>query len=200
MEPYPSFFARFKMLFDPMFRELPLLLESYQGIRIVIDVGSGYGVPACWFLERFPESRVYGIDPDPDRVRVASMAVGKRGTISRGRAPDIPTVPEPADIALMLDIAHFLRDDELRLTFERVGRILSQKGTLIIRTAIPPERRFPWLWWTENFKLRIRRVPGYYRPVDQIVTLIVQSGFKIELTAPSGSKGELIWVIAKTNS
>ncbi len=55
MEPYPRFFARFKMLFDPMFRELPRFLESYHGIRTIIDIGSGYGVPACWLLERFPE-------------------------------------------------------------------------------------------------------------------------------------------------
>ena len=121
MEPYPRFFARFKMLFDPMFRELPRFLESYHGIRTIIDIGSGYGVPACWLLERFPESRVYGIDPDPDRVRVASMAVGKRGFITRGRAPDVPTVPEPADLALMLDSVHYLKDDELRLTLRKAG-------------------------------------------------------------------------------
>jgi ubiquinone/menaquinone biosynthesis C-methylase UbiE len=200
MEPYPRLFAGFKVLFDPMFRELPRLLESYEGIGIVIDIGSGYGVPACWLLERFPESKVYGIDPDPERVRVASMAVGERGIITRGRAPDIPAVPEPADIALMLDIVHYLKDDELRLAVERLRRSLSREGRLIIRAVIPPERRFPWLWWMENFKLRVHRVPCYYRSVDQVATLIVQSGFTIELTASSGSKAELVWIIAKTHS
>ena len=200
MEPYPRLFARFKMLFDPMFRELPRLLESYQGIGTIIDIGSGYGVPACWLLERFPEARVYGIEPDPDRVRVASMAIGKRGFITRGRAPDMPSVPEPADVAFILDSAHYLKDDELRLTFERLRRSLSGGGRLIIRTVIPPERRPRWLWWMENFKLRIYGVPSYYRSVDQITTMMVQSGFRIELTAPSGSKGELVWVIATTGS
>jgi hypothetical protein len=128
------------------------------------------------------------------------MAVGKRGFITRGRAPDIPTVPEPANVALMLDSVHYLRDDELRLTFERLGHSLSRGGTLMIRMVIPPERRYPWLWWMENFKLRIHKVPCYYRSMDQIATLVVQSGFRIELSAPSGSKGELVWVVAKTNS
>jgi predicted exporter len=200
MEPYPRFFARFKMLFDPMFRELPRFLESYHGIRTIIDIGSGYGLPACWLLERFPESKVYGIDPDPDRVRVASMAAGNRGFINRGRAPDVPTAPEPADLALMLDSVHYLKDNELRLTLESLGHGLSQGGTLMLRMTIRPERRFPWLWWLENFKLRIHRVPCYYRSVDQIAEMLVRSGFGIELTAPSGSRGELVWVIARTRS
>ena len=45
-----------------------------------------YGVPACWLLERFPEAMVYGIDPDSERVRVASMEIGEDGVITHSRA------------------------------------------------------------------------------------------------------------------
>ncbi len=200
MEPYPRFFARFKLVLDPMFGELPRFLESYQRIRTIIDIGVGYGVPACWLLERFPESKVYGIDPDPDRVRIATMALGKRGFITRGRAPEIPRVPEPADMAIMLDCIHYLKDDELRLSFEGLGRSLSRGGTLIIRTVVPPGRRFSLLWWWENCKLRIHGTQCCYRSLEQIAALVLQAGFRVELTAPSGSKGELVWMIARTNS
>ena len=72
-----------------------------------------------WLLDRLPESRVYGIEPDPDRAAFASRVVGKRGMIVRGRAPDLPETPAPADMATMLDMVHFLDEEGFRLTLER---------------------------------------------------------------------------------
>ncbi|MFC1856858.1 methyltransferase domain-containing protein [Thermodesulfobacteriota bacterium] len=198
MEAYPRLFARFKMLLDPMFTELPSLLEPYQGIRKIIDVGCGYGVPACWLLERFPESTVYGIDPDPKRVRVAARAVGIRGSINTGRAPDIGEISDQADMALMLDIMHYLNDNELNLTLRRLYDGLHQESTLIVRATILPELKPSWGWRLENFKLKISRTKCYYRTLEEIVTMIVQAGFKIDHRVPSGSAGELFWFIAKT--
>ena len=57
MKPYPRLYARFKMLLDSMFSELWDLLEPGR-IRTIIDVGSGYGVPTTWCLERFHEAKV----------------------------------------------------------------------------------------------------------------------------------------------
>ncbi len=120
LEPYPRVFARFKTRWDPMFTELPSILKSIRKVHTIMDIGCGFGVPACWLLERFPDARIYGMDPDPERVRIASLAVGKRGTISPRRAPDIPSAPGPVDGAMMLDIIHYLRDEELILTLKRV--------------------------------------------------------------------------------
>jgi hypothetical protein len=200
MEAYPRLFARFKMLLDPMFSELPVLLASYKGIRTIIDIGSGYGVPACWFLERFPESKVFGIEPDPKRVRVASMAVGNRGLITQGRAPDIPEVVEPVHAAIMLDSMHYLKDDELRLTLQRLHGSLRPGGNLIVRTTIPSERRPSGELRLENFKLKISGNQCYYRSFEKIKTIIAQTGFTVEHTAPSGTKGELVWFILKIGS
>jgi trans-aconitate methyltransferase len=188
------------MRFDPMFLELPHLLESMQEVRTVIDVGCGYGVPACWFLEWFPESKIYGIDPDPNRVRVASMAVGERGIISLGGAPDIPMVPGTADVAIMLDSSHYLKDEELRLTLQRLHGSLCRGGNLMVRSVIPPVRRFPWSWWLENLKLKMAGIQCYYRSIDEIKTMIIQAEFSITFSSSSGSKGELFWFIAKTGS
>jgi len=200
MEAYPRLFVRFKMRFDPMFSELPRFLEPYEGINTIIDIGCGYGVPANWFLERFPEAKVYGIDPDPARIRVASMAVGKRGLIKSGRAPDMPTIPDLADLAIMLDIIHYLKDDELRLTLNRLHTLLRSDNILIIRAPITPERRFRWIWWLENFKLKLSRTSSYYRSIEEIKTILTDTGFKIERTELSGSKGELVWLIVKNRS
>ena len=121
MDAYPRFFARFKMRFDPMFLELQQILQSSDGIKTIIDIGCGYGVPSSWLLERFPEARIFGIEPSKKRVRIASLAVGTRGTVVQGYAPEVPEVPRPADLTTLLDMVHFLNDDALLLTLAQGG-------------------------------------------------------------------------------
>jgi predicted O-methyltransferase YrrM len=201
MESYPRLFARFKMLLDPMFRELPALLRFCpKGVQTVIDIGSGYGVPACWLLGRFPGSKVYGIEPDPDRVSVASRALGRRGVIDCGRAPDMPRAPAPADMATMLDMVHYLDDEALRLTLERLSGSLRPGGVVFIRAALTPERKFPWAWWLERLTLKVRGIPAYYRSVNEIRMKLMEAKFTVEHTAMSGSDRDLIWFILKTPS
>ena len=120
---YQRLFSRFKLSLDPMFSELPSLLSD-PDIRSVADIGCGYGVPACWILERFPDAMVYGMDPDPRRTRVASRVIEKRGVITVAGAPDIPETPGPVDMAMMLDIIHFLDDEQFSLTLKKLSVIL----------------------------------------------------------------------------
>jgi predicted exporter/SAM-dependent methyltransferase len=195
LEAYPRIFARFKMRFDPMFAELPRFLESWEKIDTILDIGCGFGVQAAWLLERFPEAKVFGIEPDLRRVRIASRIVGNRGVIKTGRAPEIPMVATAADLAIMLDIIHYLNDEELRLTLVHLYECLSPGHHLIIRTPIPPTRRFPWAWWFEKGKQQLARTPSCDRSAETIERIITQVGFQIEQTQPSGSKGELIWFI-----
>ena len=196
MEAYPRFFARFKLRFDPMFLELQQILQSSDGIKTIIDIGCGYGVPSSWLLERFPEARIFGIEPSKKRVRIASLAVGTRGTVAQGHAPELPEVPRPADLTTLFDMVHFLNDDALLLTLVRVAERMREDGCLIIRATIRPQRRFPWVWWLENAKLRFAGAPAYYRSAEQLEKMIARSGFRITDTLPSGVHDELVWLIA----
>ncbi|MFZ3044426.1 MAG: MMPL family transporter, partial [Desulfatirhabdiaceae bacterium] len=63
-EAYPRLFARFKIRWDPMFHELSHYLKPATVVKTVLDIGCGYGVPACWILERYPDAVVHGIDPN----------------------------------------------------------------------------------------------------------------------------------------
>ena len=200
IEAYPRLFVRFKLRFDPMFSELPQILESYDGISIIIDIGCGYGLPANWLLEQFPEAKIYGIDPDRRRVRIAAMAVGEKGSISPGRAPNIPTVPEQVDLVIMLDIIQYLNDDEFKMTLDKLCKKLHRNSHLIVRAPISPKRRFPLVWWLENFKLKLSGTRSYYRSIEKNKAILMKAGFNIERTEPSGSNGELVWFIVKVES
>ena len=195
LEAYPRLFARFKMQLDPMFSELPRLLEPFKGIHNMMDIGCGYGVPAAWLLERYPGADLTAIDPDADRVRVAARVVGENGRVKTGGAPGIPAVSQPLDLVMMLDIVHFLSDDGLMLTFEQLYDGIKPGGHLILRAAVPPTRRAPWAWWFDNLRLKLNRIQPCHRSPDRIRAMLTQANFEIEQTQPSGTNGELIWFI-----
>jgi predicted exporter len=195
-EAYPRLFARFKMRFDPMFLELQSILKSSEKIETIIDIGCGFGVPSCWLLERFPNAHIYGIEPSKKRARIASFAVGVRGTVTQGYAPDVPEVSRAADLTTLLDMVHFLDDDALLLTLARLRERMHAGARLIVRVTIPPRRRLPWVWWLENAKLHLAGVPAYYRSAEQLEEMIARSGFQMTDTLPSGVNDELVWLVA----
>ena len=197
MEAYPRCFARFKMMVDPMFKELPQFFNNDMDLKTIMDIGTGYGVPACWLLERFPKAKVFGIDPDGERVRVASMVWGERGLVKQDAAPHVPSVPVPADVAVMLDMIHYLPDNALALTLKRLSMNLSHNGLLLIRAAAPSENRRSWLWKVEAMKSILTKTPLYYRSLDKIVEILSGAGFRVKIKTPSGSRGESVWFMAE---
>jgi predicted exporter len=197
MEAYPRLFARFKLRLDPMFPEMEQMFQSADGIKTILDIGTGYGVPASWLLERFSGARLHGIEPSPERVRVAAMAVGDRGFISQGHAPEIPEVGDPVDLSTMIDMVHFLTDEDFAETLGRLRERTRAGGRLIIRASLLPKRRLPWAWWYLNLILRLSRVSAYYRPVHQLQRMVVQAGFQVEQTLASGCDEELVWLVAR---
>ena len=197
LEPYPRMFARFKIKTDAMFRELPQLAPLLGEVKTIIDIGTGYGVPACWFLEHFPESRVYGIDPDRERIRVASEVFGDRGTALTGSAPDLPPFPEPADLATMLDMIHFLEDEALEHILKKLHGALREDGVLLIRALIPPVDRPSWLWKIHSVYGKFTAVQNCYRTVEEINGHLIREEFHLLRVSPSGHNEELVWFIAR---
>lgn len=147
MEPHARMFARFKQKLDPMFAELSHVLVFGAPPKALVDIGTGFGVPACRLAEIYPGVRIYGIEPDADRVRVAARALGKDGTVSCGAAPDLPPGPGGADGAFMLDMMHYLDDDQMALTLDRLHARLTAGACLVIRAVMRPEQGRSWYWW-----------------------------------------------------
>lgn len=194
MEAYPRLFARFKIILDPLFPRLAYFVKEPE---VIIDVGTGYGVPAVWLLELFPRARVYGIEPDHKRVRFASRAIGKRGTVTIGHAPDIPDVPGVADTALLLDMIHLLTNDELSLTLQRLHGKFRPGGSLIIRATVPSEKHFSWTRWIEMTRIRLQKGMPYFRSKEGIQDIISEAGFEITHTEISAPGKEEWWFVAR---
>ena len=194
LEAYPRLFARFKILFDPMF---PRLADFVKDPKIILDIGAGFGVPAVWLLELFPQAKVYGIEPDGRRVRVASCAIGTRGAMTVGAAPELPTIPEKADTALMLDMIHMLTDEALRLTLRRLRENLRPDGMLVLRATAPSRKRFPWKRRIETGRIQFRKGQSHFRAESEIIAVLADAGFSVVLSEVSGRSQEERWFVTK---
>ena len=186
-------FARIKMTADSILTELSLLLDAENQVRTIMDIGSGYGIPGTWCVERFKDATVYGIEPDPEKARIASMAVGERGRIIPGLAPDIPETPDTIDLALMLDMMHYLDDRDLKLTLTRLYDRLGHQGFLILRTVVPLKNNFSWLFWIEDMRLKLFKIPAYYRSTEEIRQQVEDAGFQEVIIMPSKTGKQLVW-------
>ncbi len=191
---YPRVFARLKMMIDPMFKELD---KYVQNPRRIIDIGCGYGIPATWLLEIYPQAEVYGLEPDEIRVLIASYAIGKRGFVVAGRAPDLPEVDGAVDYVLMLDMLHLISDKEVQIVFQRIDPKLEAGGTLLVRATIPSDKRNPWKRWIETTRLKIVRTPNRFRGENEIVDFMEKAGFAVSVSA-SDTKGiEEKWFVGR---
>ncbi len=197
LEAYPRMFARFKLRFDPLFSELPRLLAEHKAIRTVLDIGCGYGVPACWCLESLPGTTVIGLDPDPDRIRVAARAAGERGRMVVGAAPELPEVAQPVDVILLLDMSHYLDDQQLATTLRRSCRQLAPGGMLIIRFVVRPQGKRSFWWQVEDYRVRFSGGHPWYRTPEHLSRMMSDAGF-IELQLSAAINSDLFWMVGRT--
>lgn len=199
LEAYPKMFARFKLQFDPMFMDLPRMLAQQESITTIIDIGCGYGVPACWCLEHYKEAKVYGIDPDPERVRVAAIGAGDRGAISVKWAPDLPDVPQPAEVVLLLDMLHYLDDKTAAAVLKNSFSALGQQGILVARFVVRPTGRPSWSWRLEDSRIKVEGQRPRYRSRERMAALMEEAGFVITINEVSATNPELVWMVGRAD-
>ncbi|MGV8057135.1 MAG: methyltransferase domain-containing protein [Smithellaceae bacterium] len=191
---YPRVFARMKMMIDPMFRELD---QYVRNPRRIIDIGCGYGIPATWLLEIYPQAQVYGLEPDQERVLIANRVVGSRGCVEVGRAPDLPQVDGEVDTVIMLDMLHLITDQELQLVLQRIYEKLEAGGTLLIRATILSGRKIPWKRWLETVRMKMMRIENHFRQEKEIAGFLKQTGFSVTVEESSTAGVEEKWFVGK---
>jgi SAM-dependent methyltransferase len=196
LEPYPRLFARFKILTDPMF---PRLIDFVRPGWKVIDVGCGYGAPAAWLLAAYPDLKFLSCDPNRERTRVAARILGQQGEVLTCTAQDLPLENKKADAILLLDILHYLSDQELLKFLDRSRPVLRPEGRLIIRATIP-RGGFSLLRFVEETKLRFKGVKYHFRKREQCTRILKDTGFKEELVERTIPHREEIWFIARVDN
>ncbi len=186
--PRPRLAARLVLGFDPRLNELDALLAETGPLSTIIDVRCGWGLVASRLLERHPRAGVWAQDPDPERVRVAGLALAPDGVVARGAAPEVPTPPHPAQLALMLDVAQRLDDPQLGRILSRLHRRLAADGRLVMRCAAARDLPAP-------VQKAPRKPPG--RSPRTLDRLLRQNGFVPEKTVVAGRRRQRVWILAR---
>lgn len=196
LEAYPRMFARFKLQTDPMFVDLPDLLKNQKDkIRMILDIGCGYGVPGCWCLEYCEHAKLVGLDPDVERIRVAGLAMGERAELLVQSAVDLPYPVQSADLVLVLDMLHYLDDESAGNLFSNCFSVMVDGGMLLIRYVIYPKNRaVSWSWKLEDMRTRFRGGRAYYRSTDAMAELLEKAGFTVEVNMVTRTDEELVWL------
>ncbi len=191
---YPRVFARCKIMMDPMFEELDRYVKNP---RRIIDIGCGFGVPATWLLEIYPQAKVFGLEPDEERVLIANRVIGARGRVEIGRAPDLPEVDGPVDHVMMLDMLHLITDEELQLVLQRIYDKLETGGTLLVRATVRSAKKVPWKRWIETTRLKIIGMRQHFRHEDEIAGLMLTAGFAVTVHISLTVGVEEKWFVGK---
>ncbi len=193
-EALPRLQAWFRLRHDPLFDDLLPIRLSQQ---LVLDIGSGSGLPAAWLLEASAKSRVIGVEPLPDRARLAARVMGNRGEVHRTAAPRLPKLDDGADAVLMIDVLHLLSRQTLQATLQQLRRALQPEALLVIRCPILSRGRASGLSPIERLACKLMNRSIHLRTADEITQMLTDSGFKTveERSAANGRRGR--WFLCK---
>ncbi len=192
LEPHPRLFARFKIQLDPMF---PRLADFVKPGQLVIDVGCGYGVTAAWLVALYSDLRLVACEPNTERVRVAARVLQDRAEVLQCGAIDMPPVTGPVDAVLLLDMLHYLPNEDLEEFLNRLKGILNNQGRLVIRVTIPKDR-FSFQRWVETARMRLKGLQPYFRSEEEMSRALNRAGFKVQLVDSAAPGREETWFIA----
>ncbi|MBC8071842.1 MAG: methyltransferase domain-containing protein [Deltaproteobacteria bacterium] len=100
---------------------------------VVADVGAGTGYFTVRLARAVPDGKVYASDVEPDMVRhIGERAQGEglaNVTAVLGGADD-PSLPEPVDVVLMVDVLHHV--DERPAFFRTLAAALDEGGRVVV--------------------------------------------------------------------
>jgi len=100
---------------------------------IVADIGAGTGYFSVRLAHFVPEGKVYGADVEPDMVgylRSRAEREGLKNLTAVAAKADDPSLPEPVDVVLMVDVLHHIANRPAYL--KRLGNSLKPQGRIAI--------------------------------------------------------------------
>lgn len=189
-------FARGKLGRDPVFRHL--LSEGLIAPRArVLDIGCGQGLLASLLraAEQLHAQRLWpqGWAAAPAGARVTGLELVQRD-VDRARTAlgdaaefvcgDMRSAAFPeADVAVLLDVLHYVSADDQDAVLAKVRRALSPGGVLLLRVADAAySRRFAFSRWVDAAVMLVRHgrvLPQCGRTLPQWIAQLQALGFEV---------------------
>lgn len=197
-------FARGKLGRDPVFRALLERGDLLPSAR-VLDIGCGQGLLASLLVAaeaqqargHWPPSwpiapgvaRYTGIELMPRDIARARSALQALSPVAQFACADMREAPlPPSDVAVILDVLHYVDHGAQHRVLERVRDALRAGGMpgarLLLRVGDAADRRgYAISQWVDRWVTRVRGhgvPPTWGRRLDEWIALLVQLGFKVQ--------------------
>ena len=124
-------YVRGKLRIDPMYG---VVFERLRGSSLpILDLGCGIGILPYYLRQRGLQSRMIGVDWDAGRIAVAQqVAQGYDQNLSFIHQ-DARTPIEFHGHMVMLDLLHYINDDDQRRLLDTVAASIAPGGAAVIR-------------------------------------------------------------------
>jgi SAM-dependent methyltransferase len=170
-------FARRARCYDALRPGIPGLDEALVQAgdlagRKVLDVGCGTGRFAAVLATRFG-SRVFGVDAEPEMLRVARDNAPKGVAFKLGRAEELPFKEGWFERATMVLVCHLVRRDE---AFSELHRVLGPAGRVALATFDPGY--FPSYYLNEFFPSVLEVDLARFPTGGELERELVRGGFR----------------------
>lgn len=126
---------------------LKVLAAHFRGPFRVLELGTGPGPLTVQILRRFPGSTVVAVDTDPVLLHVGRKALHRFRRRITWVLADIRKEPWPSvlprqrfDVIVSSLALHWLEEDEIRILYRAVGRLLRPGGLVVNGDFIPSGR------------------------------------------------------------
>jgi hypothetical protein len=170
----------------------PFGTYSFQGRRLLVDVGGGRGHMAVGILRSNPGLKAilydlpHGVAEAPAYLK--AQGVGDRCQIITGSFFD--SIPS-GDTYLMSRVLHDWPDEKASLILTNCRRSIAKDGILLIREAVIPEGDIP----SEGKQIDLTMLfmlGGAERTEEEWRSLLAKSGFALERIVKTGGPFDLI--------
>jgi 2-polyprenyl-3-methyl-5-hydroxy-6-metoxy-1,4-benzoquinol methylase len=124
-------YVRGKLRIDPMYG---IVFERLRGSSLpILDLGCGIGILEYYLRERGLQSRMIGVDWDAGRIAVAQqVAQGYDQNLSFIHQDARTTIQFQGHV-VMLDVLHYINDDDQRRLLDTVAASIAPGGVAVIR-------------------------------------------------------------------
>lgn len=152
--PFLRSYVRMKSAGDPAYGAVFEALRNSSDS--ILDLGCGVGALAMYLRERGHAAPIAGIDHDVRKVAVARGVADGDASLSF-EVGDIRTARDLRGTVVILDVLHYLTDDEQAALLLRAA---SSANTVVIRDAV---RDGSWRYWVTVGQEILARAGGWLR-------------------------------------
>ncbi len=150
---------------------------NLEGQRHVLDVGCGTGLLTLAIAERYPSSRVVGVDASKAMIGVANRKRTRTNCSYRqALAEDLPFGEETFDVVTSALFFHHVNQDLKLRCLREAWRVLKPRGMLVVADMDRPYTLLGWAMSATAWKLF--RQPEIKENMDGMMErLIPKAGF-----------------------